>query len=298
MFTNSTSLIIPTKDRFNILIRMFISLGKYSGEFDEIIIVDSSSKYISSKINDYFKKFKNVKIFRSSPSTSLQRNIGIKNAKKDNKFLMFCDDDIIFERNSLIEMNKCIIKSPNEVGFGFNLKENMNKNFIEKLKKNYFFIKFGIYHNSPGVVCDNGWHTKNVNIKQNIKSMWLSTQACIFRKKNIENNFFDTSLGSYSYLEDLFFSYQIYKKGNFIICSNSKYSHPNTIDRLDFKFGVQEVINRYKFVKTFKLNKKKFYITIFIKSFANFFYILSGRINFIKKFFGNLIGIFLCLVKK
>ena len=128
--------------------------------------------------------------------------------------------------------------------------------------------------------------------------MWLSTQACIFRKKNIENNLFDTSLGSYSYLEDLFFSFQIYKKGNFIICSKSKYSHPNEIDRLDFKFGMQEVINRYKFVKTFKLNKKKFFITIVMKAFANFFYILSGRVNFVKKLFGNLIGIFLCLVKK
>ena len=85
---------------------------------------------------------------------------------------MFCDDDIIFEKNSFLEMNKCIVKSPNDIGFGFNLNENINENFMEKLKKSHFFTKLGIYHNSPGVVCDNGWHTKNINIKKNIKINW------------------------------------------------------------------------------------------------------------------------------
>ena len=31
------------------------------------------------------------------------------------------------------------------------------------------------------------------------------------------------------------------------------------------RFGVQEVLNRYKFVKKYKLNKKKFLVTFILK---------------------------------
>ena len=88
-----------------------------------------------------------------------------------------------------------------------------------------------------------------VNINKDIDVQWLSTQACIYKTKILKNDLFDTSLGRYSYLDDLFFSFQLSKRGKLKVISKSKYYHPNNIERNNFNFGVQEIRNRYKFVK-------------------------------------------------
>ena len=51
------------------------------------------------------KKIK-IKIFNSKPSISLQRNIGLKKVINKRKYIMFLDDDLIFNKNAF---KKCII---------------------------------------------------------------------------------------------------------------------------------------------------------------------------------------------
>ena len=297
MFTSNTSLIVPTKERIDYLKRFFSSMENMIDTFNEILIVDSSSDKIHKEIINFFRNYKNIHIIKSEPSISLQRNIGIKTYKKTNKFLMFCDDDIIFEKDSISHMNNFIISNPDNIGYGFNLIENNNLNFLEKIKKNNFFKKNGFYSEYPGIVCENGWHTKICNVNKNLYTMWLSTQACIYKTDKIKDKLFDTRLGKYSYLEDLFISYELGKQGKLVICANSKYTHPNFIERKNFNFGVQEIVNRYKFVKKNNLSKLKFFITIFVKSALTFSKVIIGRLNFFPKFLGNLYGIILCILK-
>ena len=64
-----------------------------------------------------FSNFKNIKVFKSNPSISIQRNLGIKNYNKRNKFIMFCDDDILFEKNAIKNMDKFISQNPRSIGF-------------------------------------------------------------------------------------------------------------------------------------------------------------------------------------
>ena len=241
----------------------------------------------------------NLKVIKSESSSSLQRNVGIKTFNKNNEFIMFCDDDIIFQKNSILSMDEFIKVFPENIGYGFNLLEKKNLGYLEKLKKNMFLMKYGFYHKNPGIVCENGWHTKLSNIDKNCQTMWLSSQASIYRSRYIINQMsFDVNLGRYSYLEDLFFSYELGKKGRLGICCSSTYLHPNHIDRSSVNFGIKEVINRYKFVKKNNLNILKFYITIFLKSCSTLLQILTFKINLIPKFFGNLTGIILCIIKQ
>jgi len=297
MFTNNTSLIIPTRERIDYLKRFFSSLSDSVDSFNEILIIDSSPDETHNKIINIFLNYKNLKVIKCEPSTSIQRNVGIKNCKKTNKFLMFCDDDIVFEKNSILNMNNFIIANPNNIGYGFNLIENNESSFLEKIKKNNFLEKNGYYNKNPGVVCENGWHTKICNVKKDSYTMWLSTQACIYRTDIIKDKSFDSNLGKYSYLEDLFVSYELSRKGKLIICAESKYKHPNFVERKNFNFGVQEVVNRYKFVKKNNLNLIKFFITIIFKSMLSFLKILTGKFYFIPKFLGNCYGILLCILK-
>lgn len=296
MFVRSTSLIIPTKNRYHYLKKFFNNIKRYINKFDEIIIVDSSEEIEFGKIKKKFAKSKKIRVIKSKPSISIQRNLGIKNYNKRNKFIMFCDDDILFKQNAFKNMNKFILKNPSSIGYGFNLIEKKNNTYVEKLKKSILFKKLGIYHFKSGVVCSNGWHTKMVNVKRDLYVQWLSTQACIYRSKVLRKNvLFDTSLGRYSYLDDLFISFRLNKSGKLKVSYNSEYYHPNNIERNNFYFGIQEVKNRYKFVKKNKLRKDKFYFTISIKILYTLFLILTLRLNKIPKFFGNIFGVILCL---
>lgn len=297
MFIKTTALIIPTKDRLDYLKKFFISIKDYIEHFNEIIIVDSSSKKNHEEIIRYFFNYENVKVLKSEPSTSKQRNVGLKLYNKENHFLMFCDDDIIINEKALMNMDEFIKSNSLDIGYGFNLIEEKVSNFFENFKKNLLFEKIGFYHRSPGIVCENGWHTKIINVEKNCKTMWLSTQACVYRTKFLNNITFNEKLGKYSYLEDLFFSYQVSKNGTLSICHNSTYKHPINIERTNFNFGVKEIINRYNFVKVNKLNKVKFYITVLLKLFFNIANILRLNLKILPKLFGNIIGIFLCLIK-
>ena len=105
MFLEYTSLIIPTKDRPKSLKNLIESIEGLISKLNEIIIIDSSNKENLEFTKKFVSKFKNVKLIKSAPSISEQRNLGIENCNMENKFLMFCDDDIIFEKDSINIMN-------------------------------------------------------------------------------------------------------------------------------------------------------------------------------------------------
>ena len=99
------TIVIPTKNRLELLAKTLMHLKKNKFFFKEIIIVDSSDKTEKKKINK-LKKFINIKIkiLNCLPGISKQRNKGLKNVKKTSKYVMFLDDDVIFEKNSIRKM--------------------------------------------------------------------------------------------------------------------------------------------------------------------------------------------------
>ena len=56
MFTQKTSLIIPTKDRPNKIIKLLKKLSIYKIKFNEILVIDSSRSFYSKKVKSYCKK--------------------------------------------------------------------------------------------------------------------------------------------------------------------------------------------------------------------------------------------------
>ena len=291
----NVSIIIPTRNRYNKLINTISYLSKNSFFFKELIIVDSSEnkkeykKYLESK----FKNL-NLKIFNSSPSISLQRNIGLRRVNKNSNYIMFLDDDIKFEKNSLRVMKNFLIKNKKYFGIGFNLITKDHHYFIEKIKKSKLFKFLGVYDSTKGKVTLSGWHTKAINLKNDTLVEWLSTQAVIYKYKIIKKKRFNVNYGIYSYLEDLDFSYEIKKK--LIIHSKARYSSNNIVKRNKFKFGQKEIINRFIFVKKFKLSFTRFGIGSLLLILKNTLVVLIEIDNFFRVL-GNFIGIFKLLIK-
>ena len=290
------SIIIPTRNRHQKLIKTIDYLNKNSFFFKEIIIIDSSDN--KEKVNNELKnKFKNLKIksFYSKPSISLQRNIGLDKANKNSNYIMFLDDDVKFEKKSFKVMKNYLNNNKKFFGVGFNLIIKDTNQIFENFKKNKLFKLLGVYDQSEGKVTPSGWHTKAINLKKDTMVEWLPTQAVIYKYKIIKKKRFNLDYGVYSYLEDLDFSYSI--KKNLIINSKAKYSSNNIVKRNKFKFGEKEMINRFIFVKKFRLNSIKFGVGALLLILRNFFVILF-EISNILRVLGNIKGIFRLLIKK
>ena len=286
------SIVIPTRNRVEMVNKTLKYLNENKFFFKEIIIVDSSDKIQKTKIKLLKNFYKlNIKIFDSKPSISLQRNIGLKHVSKKIKYVMFLDDDLCFQKNALKNMLYFIKRKKNTIGFGFNLIIKDINNFTEFLKKNKFMKLLGIYDSRDGVVTQSGWQTKAINLKKNKFVEWMPTQAVIYKNDKIKNLRFDKTYGRYSYLEDLDFSYSLKKKGNLVICSNAKYSSNNTIKRNPYLFGVKEIVNRYYFVKKFKLSKKFFFMGFLALVTKHFFMFFSLKPSYLLRIIGNFSGI-------
>ena len=301
MFTSKTTLIVPTKNRSLKLIKLLNSILKFKIKFNEIIVIDSSNPKHKKKILKYIKKRK-IRFFNSKPSTTLQRNIGLKNRKKNSKFILFLDDDIIFNKSSFVEMNNAISKYNSNkkiCSFGFNLNTS-SKNFKYEKLKNSKFIKFlGLYDTNPGKVLNSGWHTKISNLKKDTFVDWIYTGATVYKTEIIKRKLLKNLNKGFNYLEDLYYSYSFTKK-NFkhIVVAKAKVLNNNVVERNDFKFGYIEIINRFKFVNNYKLNKFKFYFVSIIRSIFLLINLINLNIKVIFRFFGNVAGIINCLCLK
>ena len=289
------SIVIPTKDRHAMLIRILNYLQKNTFFFNEVLIIDSSTKNIfrEKEIKNNFKKL-NIKYYNSKPSTSIQRNLGLKQIKKKNKFIMFLDDDIEFYNNAFKIMHKFLATiSTNIVGVGFNsmTDKQYTKKISERIKNSDFFYRHKIYNSKPGVVAGSGWHTKILNIKKNTFVDWLPTQACIYKIKIIKSMTFCNQLGKYAYLEDLIFSHEASKKGKLIINSKAKFKDNHHVERNSFYFGILEIKNRIIFIKKNNIKISNFLIAYIFFITKNLFSTFYNIKNFMR-FLGNIIGIF------
>lgn len=287
------SIIIPTKDRLNFIKNTLKNLDKNNFFFNEIIIVDSSLKKINRfNLNFLSHKIKRkIKLIYSSPGTALQRNAGLKNINKKNEYVMFLDDDIICEKNAFFRIKFFLNLVPNYIlGISLNNNEYLKINFLEKLKKSKIVNFFNLYSDRPGIVTKSGWQTKNTKVKFNVLVEWISTAAALYRIKKIRNLKFNEKLGTYSYLEDLDFSYKVSKIGKLMIFSRSSYSTKNVILRNNFKFGIQELFNRYIFIRDNNLSKFHFFLGSFILTFKNLAQIFFLDIKSFNRGLGNIIG--------
>lgn len=299
MFTKNTSLVIPTHNRSKNIEATLKNLQELKLRFFEIIIVDSSNKKEKKLLKSICEKY-DVKLINSYPSTSHQRNLGLKSKDKNTKFIMFLDDDLIFFQNSFQEMDKFINnkKIKRIIAYSFNHYLKTKNNLIEKIKISKISNLLSLYSKKPGIVMNSGWHTKIINLKRNTFVQWLPTAAVIFHSSLIKNKTFDESFGRYSYLEDLDFCLNLKKKNSkLMVVANAKFCHPNYIERNSFDFGVIEIENRFSIVKRHNLKFNSFFVGGIIRSLISFLNILGGRFNSVNRFLGNIFGLLKCIFK-
>jgi GT2 family glycosyltransferase len=247
---HSISLIVATKDRPEDLRRLLESLRRQTERPDEIVVVDASRESVEPVINEF--RDLTIRYLRHwPPSAAAQRNAGIRACNAASTLIGFADDDTTFEPQAFENMMRFWASAGSDVlGAAFNI-----RNYPDRgrgfMKYSALAAWLGLYSSRPGSVALSGWQTIIGELTETQFADWLPSGAATFREKVFVDNIFDEFFESYSYLEDLDFSYSVSRKGRLAVVADAGYSHyPSRGGRISAKvFGLYEVRNRLYFVR-------------------------------------------------
>jgi GT2 family glycosyltransferase len=97
------SVVIPTKDRFQDIIKCIESILIQTVQPDELVIVDASEKQgLSRLINRQFSEKVRILYVRSKPGLTRQKNVGVGVCSGD--IIFFLDDDVVLEKEFIKEV--------------------------------------------------------------------------------------------------------------------------------------------------------------------------------------------------
>jgi GT2 family glycosyltransferase len=288
------SLIIITRNRFDVLIKnLKHNLREFASD-DEIIIVDSSCEDCSGKFKIEFKA-ENIHYHRTRAGKNFQRNYGVAHASGD--IFLFLDDDIQLIEGSISSLRTFFI---NHLEFDGVTGPLINKNEPSKAKQ--FFEKvFSKVFFTPAF--GNAGFTRSglpiipLETQPYHEAFFLCGGFSAYKRDIFKNISFDEHFKGYAYLEDTDFSLSVVKIGRFVFLPEFKgyHSHLSTLQK-DHSETRKELIENFYYVfnKHHIGSRALFYWTAFgfliinlAKSFTcfNFSYVIGtwhGIINIIK----------------
>jgi len=263
---HSISLIVATKDRPSDLRKLLLSLLCQTVVPTEIVVVDASCEPVELVMADY-PELTTRYLRHWPPSAAAQRNVGIQACNPTATLIGFADDDTTFEPQAFANMlNFWEDAAPNILGAAFNIR-NYPYRGRSILKHSVLAERLGLYSPKPGSVSRSGWQTVIGEQAQTQFVDWLPSTAVLFRREVFSSNVLDEFFESYSYLEDLDFSYTIGRTGRLAVVADAGFSHfPSSVGRVSSrKFGRYEVRNRLYFVRKHCLSLTRCYLGLAIR---------------------------------
>jgi glycosyltransferase involved in cell wall biosynthesis len=244
---NKIALIIPTRNRPELLIKLLKTIKTQSVKPSQVVIVDGSDEPIESQIKDNLTP-NDAYVHVSPPSLTRQRNEGIKQLHDDITLAGYLDDDIELEPGATGEMlqfwESC---PPNTGGAEFNIINIPEKKPFSDLVRRLFCIDGTL----PGKVLRSGFCTSAFPASQDIPCEWLCGGATIWTREILMNYKYDECFSGWAYHEDAEFSYRVFKKYRLFVVHKARVTHnpPPFNPAKNMALGKMAVINRYYFVK-------------------------------------------------
>ena len=287
------AIIIPTIGRYAELRRMLASLARQTRLPEQVLIVGEGDR--NAEIALEFPKLHAE--FISLPGSSIcdARNRGTQAARADTDLIAFMDDDIVLEPRVIEALMDYWNNAPEDLGgTGCNL-VNYPRLHAWGLKSLRLTSRLALYDSRKGVVLRSGVHTMMPAIRETTYVQWLPTYAVVYSRKVLAEFRFDEWFESYSYLEDLDFSYRIGKKYKLAVVADARFCHyPSEVGRPSaYLFGKKEVLNRLYFVsKHLELSPPLCCLALCIRALMSVFLgITRFDVDYFKRLAGNLEGL-------
>jgi glycosyltransferase involved in cell wall biosynthesis len=212
------SIVVPTYGRLNDLADLFESILRQSAKPLEVIVIDDTPipiiEDLCGKYGSIFKeKGINLRYVRKPerPSISVARNIGANIA--EGQIILFLDSDVILDEKYIEGILGAFMKYPHAIGVQgievSRLKEkredNLFRSLRRKLLRSLFFLN--IYTKDSCKLFE-----YPVLLTRTINCEWLTGSNMAWRKSIFTQFTFDENLEGYSYMEDVLFSYSVFRK--------------------------------------------------------------------------------------
>ena len=253
------SLIIPTKDRPEDMKCLLESIRDQSRKPNQIIIVDGSDNPIKEVI-DRFSYLNIDYIIVPLPSSTRQRNVGIRHLSKKATWVGIFDDDIVLEKDAIEEVLKTAHEfKKNKKPIGGISMNDIFKSSYKKLQTGRManLIRRIFFLDSPkrGIVTMGGVNVKySGDFDRQFEIEWIAGGMVFWKKEVLDKFSFDEWYTGYGLGEDLDFSYRVWHEYSLVASSKSHcrhLSHPINKNKL-LGFGIMETTNRWYFTRKFK----------------------------------------------
>lgn len=281
------SVIIPTLNRHKVLVETVNSLCSGTLIPSQIVIIDQSEIPIS-QTEFHLPSEVELNIIRQEVASSTKaRNAGITNSREE--IILFCDDDILVNENSLQELYQSINQENIGLVSAIHCADNQvftdaSGNTLRDLIGTGMGMK-KFWRNDGYVVKSSLRGRYSRKISQITDTEWaMGYFFCVKRSIiNEMDHWFDENLIRYAYAEDLDFTYRYCleaKKRNLRTVVNPNI-YVNHLASREWRVPKQEEVN-YMFVNrrylSYKLFPKRFDYRVFMQIFDRL-YLLSQNKN-------------------
>lgn len=232
---NNLCVLVATKDRPTLLQNLLDSISNSTFLPAEVVIVYHGID-ISEKVSE-FEEILNIRIINSDiANQSIQKSIGIKYIDKKFDWVLFIDDDLILQSNTLefLMTNYVANKNFNNfAGFGLNILNNKYTNY--NLLAKFILICFSLYSRQPGSITKSGHPQPYMNQENDTEVDWLNGTS-LWNSEFL--NFYKPTQSplSYAAYEDVCFSYQVRKHSKLLFVRKANVFHQQVIEKKSFTF--------------------------------------------------------------
>lgn len=214
--SNSFSVVIPTKNRYEDLKKCVDSILESDVLPSEIIVVDQSDSF--SELN--FEGYNNIIHIKDNSVTGLcnAKNIGIKHSKCN--IIFFFDDDIIVYKDFFSTILKTFEENKQIAG--------ISGRQINSKSSRFKVLVFNLFHRGPYRDIRkkfNSGFCKNDLTKTNV----LPGGVTAYRKEVFDTFSFDEVLIKYCLGEDFDFSYRASSKYDLVLQQSAKVIHNHSL---------------------------------------------------------------------
>ena len=218
IYTDLTVL-IATKDRLNQITELLSSLEN-STKLPGTVIVVYSGIDIESEIEKFKTLFQLIIIKSDTASQVYQKKLGLKALSSDCKWVLFLDDDVVIEPDSIEHLYERYIFNPsysNYGGFGLAIKNRIYRNINWLIK--YILYALKLHSFSPGDVTIGGHPQSYLNQNNVCEVKWLNGLSIWSRK--VTDQYFDIPfISDYAAYEDVMFSYKVSRRYKLLFASD------------------------------------------------------------------------------
>jgi len=241
-----TSVVIPTRNRPQLLKECLSSVLGQSIKPEEVIVVDDGNlagSWLMKQFEGSDVRFKHVR--KGIPGIARSRNIGANWA--EGEIVCFVDDDIVLEQNYIEEILKVFISDKEEKigGVDGHIVDEVHLQGVNSLSRAIFGLHFPAFE---GVQLPNFYHEKVSSAPFPVYTdVFLGVAA--YRRSVLDLFSFDElNYPGYTYGEDTEFAYRVSKDYKLVYTPFARCHHkratsgrPNT-----FKLGIQGAFCVYK----------------------------------------------------